>query len=268
MLLERRAREGILDGSVTVLFRRWRRAQAVAGHTYRTAAGLIAVDEVTVVDPAALGDDDAGPAGYDSADQLRAELKGTPGDPVYRLRVRAAGGPDPRDELAAVDDLTSADLAELDRRLARLDRASADGPWTASILAAVRDNPGRRAGDLAAAAGRQLQSYKLDVRKLKALGLTHSLTVGYRLSPRGEAYLRASAHRRPPLPDPPSRSVGPRQGAGHRRQAAGPAVGADQPVGGSTVQASISRRSRSFVASGAKLASTPARASSASTSSP
>jgi hypothetical protein len=28
------------------------------------------------------------------------------------------------------------------------------------------------------------------VRKLKELGLTESLPVGYRLSPRGEAYLR------------------------------------------------------------------------------
>ncbi|MEJ7721115.1 MAG: hypothetical protein WKF58_12005 [Ilumatobacteraceae bacterium] len=32
--------------------------------------------------------------------------------------------------------------------------------------------------------------FKLDVRKLKNLGLTHSLAVGYELSPRGRAYLR------------------------------------------------------------------------------
>jgi hypothetical protein len=31
----------------------------------------------------------------------------------------------------------------------------------------------------------------VNVRKLKALGLTISLEVGYRLSPRGQAYLRA-----------------------------------------------------------------------------
>ena len=33
--------------------------------------------------------------------------------------------------------------------------------------------------------------FKTDVRKLKELGLTESLEVGYRLSPRGEAVLRA-----------------------------------------------------------------------------
>jgi len=34
---------------------------------------------------------------------------------------------------------------------------------------------------------------KRDVRKLKNLGLTHSLDVGYRISPRGAAYLAATA---------------------------------------------------------------------------
>ena len=46
-----------------------------------------------------------------------------------------------------------------------------------------------RAGDLAEALGRDRASFKLDVRKLKELGLTESLEVGYRLSPRGRAVL-------------------------------------------------------------------------------
>jgi hypothetical protein len=50
-----------------------------------------------------------------------------------------------------------------------------------------------RAGDLADACGRERLDFKLDVRKLKALGLTESLSVGYRLSPRGAAYLARSA---------------------------------------------------------------------------
>jgi hypothetical protein len=37
--------------------------------------------------------------------------------------------------------------------------------------------------------GRERLAFKTDVRKLKALGLTESLPVGYRLSPRGEAWL-------------------------------------------------------------------------------
>lgn len=190
MLLERRARDGILDGSVTVLFRRWRRLQATAGRSYRTAAGMIAVDEVTVVEPALLTDADAAPAGYATADELRADLRGGADDPVYRLRVRPADGPDPRDVLAADDGLAGADVAELDRRLDRLNRVSESGPWTVAVLEAIRAEPGRRAGDLAAAAGREMLPFKTDVRKLKALGLTISLPVGYRLSARGERYLQ------------------------------------------------------------------------------
>lgn len=110
------ARGGILDGSITVLVRRWRRPQAVAGHTYRTAAGRIAVDEVAVVDPSILTDADAGPAGCRTADEFRADLRGRPGDPVYLLRVRLVDGPDPRTELAATTDLTDAEVAELDWR--------------------------------------------------------------------------------------------------------------------------------------------------------
>ncbi len=44
--------------------------------------------------------------------------------------------------------------------------------------------------ELAAEVGRPRPDFKLDVRKLKKLGLTHSLEVGYELSPRGEEFLR------------------------------------------------------------------------------
>jgi len=42
---------------------------------------------------------------------------------------------------------------------------------------------------LAEAMGWERQDFKLHVRRLKELGLTLSLDVGYRLSPRGESYL-------------------------------------------------------------------------------
>ena len=37
--------------------------------------------------------------------------------------------------------------------------------------------------------GRETAPFKLDVRKLKAMGLTVSFAVGYEISPRGRAYL-------------------------------------------------------------------------------
>jgi hypothetical protein len=43
--------------------------------------------------------------------------------------------------------------------------------------------------ELAAEADQERAAYKIRVRRLKALGLTESLERGYRLSPRGSAYL-------------------------------------------------------------------------------
>jgi hypothetical protein len=85
---------------------------------------------------------------------------------------------------------------ELERRLARLDAASPRGPWTRAVVELIAVRPATRAADLAASFGRDTPSFKADVRKLKALGLTESLEVGYRLAPRGEALLRRLAGER------------------------------------------------------------------------
>jgi hypothetical protein len=71
-------------------------------------------------------------------------------------------------------------LAGPDPRVALRARAP-----TAHELEAVR------AADLAQSLRQEKRRFKLDVRKLKELGLTESLPVGYRLSPRGHAVLRA-----------------------------------------------------------------------------
>ncbi len=74
-------------------------------------------------------------------------------------------------------------------RLTRLDSRGATGPWTSRVLTLLRDRPEVRAGDLATDMGMDKTSFKVNARKLKGLGLTESLGVGYRLSPRGEAVL-------------------------------------------------------------------------------
>ena len=189
MLIERRLHQGIRDGTVTVMFRRWKRRQVTAGNTYRTAAGRVVVDEVTEVSPSRIRSADARAAGYPSVAAAVADLRGTPGDPVFLLRIHLAADEDPRAVLASSTELSTEDVAEITRRLERLDRASGHGPWTEETLAIIQRRPAVRAGDLAAELGREMLPFKVDVRKLKNLGLTLSLEVGYRLSPRGEAYL-------------------------------------------------------------------------------
>ena len=184
---------GIADGSITVTFRRWKRPQAIAGNVYRTPAGRIEALAVDVVAEADITDEDARASGHASAAAAIAALRGSADSPIYRIRFRLVAGPDPRAELAADDRLGDDERAELDRRLDRLDRASRHGPWTRRTLELIGAMPEVRAGDLADVLGRDRLDFKLDVRKLKALGLTLSFPVGYRLSPRGEVYLRGSS---------------------------------------------------------------------------
>ena len=89
-----------------------------------------------------------------------------------------------REQIAAGDDLVA-----LRRAVERL-------PWGDDYLRAIRDNPEVRAEELAASFGLEKRVFKPRVRRLKELGLTISLSPGYRLSPRGEAFLAAHASSR------------------------------------------------------------------------
>jgi len=191
LLFEARLKRGIADGSITMAFRRWRRPQVVAGGRYRTGEGFVEATSVDVVDEGSITKADARRAGYESVDDLLRAIPARAGTRVYRIGLRPVDETDARAELAADDELSPDDVAAITRRLERFDRTSAHGPWTADVLACIAAEPGRRAPDFAARFGREVQPFKRDVRKLKEMGLTISLLVGYELSPRGEAYLRA-----------------------------------------------------------------------------
>jgi hypothetical protein len=189
MMIRPATLRGIADGSVTCAFRRWTAPRVRPGGRQRTPVGVIAFDSVQPVDRSDLTDADARAAGLGSLDELLAMLDRRTEGGIYRIGLRLAG-PDPRVALreSVPDD---AELAEITKHLGRLDRASHHGAWTLATLRAIGEQPSVRAADLAAAFGRERDAFKLDVRKLKELGLTESLRPGYRLSPRGRAVLAA-----------------------------------------------------------------------------
>jgi hypothetical protein len=144
------------------------------------------VVSIEPVDQMALTSNDATEAGFESVAGLLADA-GNRGDTLFRIGVRLLG-PDPRAALReSIPD--PAELMAIQSRLDRLDAATARGPWTAATLSLIEENPGVRAEDLARMVGREKKPFKLDVRKLKELGLTESLPVGYRLSPRGKVVM-------------------------------------------------------------------------------
>jgi len=194
VLLDARTLQGIQDGTVTLAFRRWTVPRVRVGTRQRTRVGVV---EVTSVERVPLGpdgaplvsDDEARLAGAASPERLLARGAAREGD-LYRVGLRFAGA-DPRVALRADADLDDAAVEAIGARLARMDRAAPE-PWTRAYLELVATHPGVVARELAAGVGMERDPFKVRVRRLKELGLTESLDVGYRLSPRGAAFLDAT----------------------------------------------------------------------------
>jgi hypothetical protein len=189
MLLPMALVEPIRQGTVTLAFRSWKRPTVRPGGTLLTAAGLLGIDEVTPIDPSDVTERDAQAAGAASLDDLAAWLRPEPDRKLYRIRFHRIGD-DPRIALRDDDGIDAATRDELDAKLAAWDRRSSTGPWTAATLRVIADAPGVVSTELAEQLGAERAPFKRRVRQLKELGLTESLEVGYRLSPRGERYWR------------------------------------------------------------------------------
>jgi hypothetical protein len=170
-------------------FRRWKRPTVKAGGRLRTPMGELGIDAVDRVEPDEITEEDVRRAGFEDLGGLLASLR--PEGDLYRIAFHVRG-PDPRVALRERADLSEEEQGEIGRRLARMDARSTHGPWTAATLALIARRPATLAADLAAELGRERLPFKADVRKLKELGLTESLEKGYRLSPRGRAFLGPS----------------------------------------------------------------------------
>jgi hypothetical protein len=182
MLFSADAWPGIADGSITVTFRAWKRAQAKVGGRYRIAGMLIEATDVRQVPVADITEEDARRAGASDRAALVARLGAS--DPVWRVDFVFAGADD---RIARRTDISADDVADVITRLSRLDRNRA---WTHQTLQLIGRYPGIVSTTLARHTDQERAAFKTNVRKLKELGLTESLEIGYRLSPRGEAVLR------------------------------------------------------------------------------
>jgi hypothetical protein len=177
---------GLAAGTVTRTYRTWSRLQVRVGSRYRVAGMLLEVDDVSRVAVADLTDADAGAAGAADRAALLRRLK-TAQPTVWRIDLHYVG-PDDRIALRADDTLSAAEVAGLWARLDRLD-AHAARPWTRRTLQLIQAHPATVSTVLAEEMAMPRPEFKTNVRKLKNLGLTESLDVGYRLSPRGHRVL-------------------------------------------------------------------------------
>ncbi len=153
--------KAIAEGTVTVAFRRWRRPTVRPGGTLVTAIGVLAIDSIEETRLNAITLRDARASGHGSVADLKTELAKQREGSLYRIAFHVQGA-DPRIALRSRIRLSADEVVD----------------------------PGVRAPSLAEEIGVETVRFKTNVRKLKSVGLTESLKVGYRLSPRGEAVLR------------------------------------------------------------------------------
>jgi hypothetical protein len=179
VLFKERFWAGLRDGSLTVAYRRWKRPSVKTGGTLVSPGGLLAIDSVEAIDDTQVDDGAAQAAGYESRKELLANIGS--GGQLYRIRFHRIGD-DPRVALRQRAELTAPEQSAIAKMLERND-------WAVPYLRLIEESPGTVSTELAARAGVERLVFKQRVRRLKGLGLTESLEVGYLISPRGRTVL-------------------------------------------------------------------------------
>jgi hypothetical protein len=211
LLFQKRFHAALVSGAVRLTFRRWQKPHVRAGGRYRChPIGVLQVDRIDRIRADDITEGDAVLAGFVSREELLVFIASGPGGPLgpedmlWRVALHHAGEED-RVDVALDDALQAEDIAKIRARLERF------GTWPLPTLRLIERRPRVAASKLAARMKRETAPFKVDVRKLKRLGLTQSFEVGYSLSPRGRAFLKGlgraggAQRRRKPLARPPVR---------------------------------------------------------------
>lgn len=191
MLFKQTVLNRIARGEVTVAFRWWRWPTVRRGGRLRTPVGELAIDNVEAIAPADITEMSAWAAGFTDRAAALAELSEGNGQ-LYRIAFRLVRD-DPRTDLAKDDSLDADAIDRIRRALRDLDRRGHGPAWTDTLLRLVSARPSVAASRLADIVKVDKLVLKRRMRRLKELGLTQSLPVGYRLSPRGQRFLRGLA---------------------------------------------------------------------------
>ncbi len=188
MLFKQIHLEGIKSGKIRFAFRRWEKAAVKKGSLLKTSIGLLKIVDIKEIGESKITGKDILQTGFNSREQLIKSLNQTNNGSIYKIEIRYHST-DPRIELREQKDLTTDNFSELQKKLERFDRYSKQGFWTEKILLAIKDNPHKKATELALLTGYEKKWLKLNIRKLKNLGLTISHIVGYELSPLGKVFM-------------------------------------------------------------------------------
>ncbi len=188
MLFQRRFHERIRSGEICRTVRVWHRPRVKIGGRYALGAGAIVVEQIHETRLEDITPELARSCGFPSVlDALKTAKHGS-GERVFVIDFHYDDTAGARSK-PATHAVPAEELMKLAQRLEAMDARARSGPWTQATLRAIAARPGVLAAKLARSLGRARDEFKRDVRKLKNLGLTWSLEIGYRLTPKGEALL-------------------------------------------------------------------------------
>ena len=198
LLFQKRFHAGIVSGAVRLTFRLWGKPHVKVGGRYRVhPIGVVEVNAVEAVTLREVSEADAREGGFESRAELLAYMAPVAkkpledNTPLFRVGF-VHGGDGDRVPIALETELSADALHELEARLGRLER---DGKWVRKVLQLIGKHPRVAASQLARKLKRETEPFKIDVRKLKKLGLTQSFEVGYEVSPRGQKYLALTSRK-------------------------------------------------------------------------
>jgi hypothetical protein len=191
MLFRQPFLEGVQRGKLSLAFRRWHRPRVKVGTKLRTEIGVVEVVRIEPIMEIEITGRDAELAGYGNKQELLQVLREYPAGQLFRIQLEYAGA-DPRIELRNTDALSVEEFEQIRRTLQGYERSDR---WTRQVLDLISEHEAIVARKLAAQLDLETAVFKRRVRQLKELGLTESLEIGYRLSSRGQAYLRMLSKR-------------------------------------------------------------------------
>ena len=188
MLFKKKFLTLIENGTLTTAFRKWTRPSVSASGTLLTPVGQLEITSLSKIKYDQISEDDILQAGYKNRKELDNELAFKATGDIYKIQFELKGA-DPRIGLRENDTISDDEMTQIIGKLQKLDESGILKKWTYKVLALVAAEPGRYAIYYATKLGYEKEWFKLNIRKLKNLGLTISLKDGYEISPRGKIVL-------------------------------------------------------------------------------
>lgn len=181
--------KGINSGAITLAFRKWEMPSDKKGTIQHSPIGQIQILDILKQHEKDLSVWNAKLAGYSSLTALKLQLSKITSGELYRIVLRYFGE-DPRITLRNQINISQHEQTIILHKLNSFDQRAKAGAWTKTALQLIQDYPETGAEILADMMKVEKDWLKPNIRKLKNLGLTSSLKIGYALSPRGVTVLK------------------------------------------------------------------------------